>query len=254
MSQIMEMSEVIAARRKKIRDDAPCEGCGATKAACEANRGKDPTAPSWFGCCARGSTASIPCRHHPDGLALTVLLDEIERGVVRTVEEITPKRRHSDLPRPDGAPGTLADMLDQDVWWRQKSGAWIKVADMSPGHRYNTAAMILRVAGAYAFRYVMQFAAEVGMHDGGDLAHNSLERELDMLHEKAVNDPRGWMRGTKLYKALAEGLAVRGDGTESWQNSGFDPVSGLPLADEIPPRLPRVCEIPACGCSGEAHA
>lgn len=250
MNQIMEMSEVIAERRRKIRDDARCEGCGSTVAACEAQRGKDPTAPEWFGCCARGVMADIPCNHQQDPQALSALLDEIASGVVRTVEEITPPSRPV---APQDAPRTLADMLDQDVWWRQKSGTWIKVADMSPGHRYNTAAMILRAAGAYAFRYVMQFAGEVGAHDGGEMAHESLERELDMLHEKAVNNPQGWMRETRLYKALTAGLTIHGDGTEPWQKTHRDPVTGTERGD-VPPPMTQACEIPACGCSGEAHA
>lgn len=69
--------EVIRARQKLIRDDAPCVGCGARQADCEAARGQDPTAPPWFGCCARGTMLG-PCSHQSDPGALTALVKEIE--------------------------------------------------------------------------------------------------------------------------------------------------------------------------------
>lgn len=78
---------VITERRKVIEQDAPCEGCGATLASCKANRGKDPTAPPWFGCCARG-TDMVPCAHRSDPTALQALLREIESGAVRSVEDV----------------------------------------------------------------------------------------------------------------------------------------------------------------------
>jgi hypothetical protein len=80
--------DLITARRKAIQDHAPCEGCGSTLASCKANRGKDPTAPPWLGCCARGLLLDIPCDHRPDPAALTALLKEIESGTVRSEEEV----------------------------------------------------------------------------------------------------------------------------------------------------------------------
>lgn len=79
--------ELIKARRQDIRDSAPCVGCGSTLSSCKASRGKDPTAPEWFGCCARGALLA-PCHHLPDQTALTALLDEIESGHVRSREEV----------------------------------------------------------------------------------------------------------------------------------------------------------------------
>lgn len=78
---------LIAERRKAIQDAAPCVGCGSTLASCKANRGKDPTAPPWFGCCARG-TALAPCDHQPDPRALSDLLKEIETGTVRDEAQV----------------------------------------------------------------------------------------------------------------------------------------------------------------------
>jgi hypothetical protein len=78
--------KMIKARRKAIEADAPCDGCGATLAACKSQRGKVPTAPSWFGCCARG-TGMMACRHVPDSRALRGLIKEIERGEVRSTDD-----------------------------------------------------------------------------------------------------------------------------------------------------------------------
>lgn len=78
---------VIQERRKDIQESAPCVGCGATLAFCKSQRGVDPTAPPWFGCCARG-TGFDPCQHVPDPQELIGLLKEIESGRVRGVEEV----------------------------------------------------------------------------------------------------------------------------------------------------------------------
>ena len=83
----MTLEELVKERRKDIEDNAPCVGCGSTLASCKSQRGTDPTAPPWFGCCARG-TAMAPCQHIPDRKALTGLLQEIESGKVRSVEEV----------------------------------------------------------------------------------------------------------------------------------------------------------------------
>lgn len=238
--------EVIAARRQLIHDEAQCQSCGTTRKACKDGWGTDDPGPEDL-CC------TDHCQHVDSPAAFNKLIDEMAAGKVRTVAEVLasrPKRRE----REEGKPFGVCEQFSQGEWWRQKSGAWVRIADMSPGHRYNAAAMLMRSAEVHGFHYVMGFAGQVGAHDGGDMAHESLERELGELTARVDNDPKGWLRGTALYKALTVGLVVKGDGTESWQRSGFDPVSELPLADEIPPRLPRVCEIPACGCSGEAHA
>ena len=79
--------DLIKARRKAIKAAAPCEGCGMSLSACKAERGKDPTAPSWFGCCARGLVMR-PCRHVPDQRALQDLLKEVEAGRVRSPEDL----------------------------------------------------------------------------------------------------------------------------------------------------------------------
>jgi hypothetical protein len=168
------MIGTIAARRRKIREDAPCEYCGTTLAECRAWRGTDPTAPPWFGCCAHGLGAE-PCAHRSDPAAMQDLLDEIEAGHVRTVEEAS-------------RPRTSVQMIGQSEWWQRKTGEWVRIAEMSAGHRYNTAAMLLR--------------------------NNPPMSAL--------------VRGSTLYKALTAGLTIQGDGTEPWQKTGRDPATGEP--------------------------
>lgn len=152
---------------------------------------------------------------------------------------------------PGGKPLWITRPFEQGEWWQQRSGEWIRTADMSPGHRYNTAAMLMRAASYHAFRYALTSSIEVASHDGGEMAHDSLERASDEVWDATSSDPRGWLRGTTLYRALTHGLTIQGEGTEPWQKTGRDPVTGAET--EVPPPTPRACEIPACGCSGEAH-
>lgn len=78
---------VIKRRRIVIQQDAPCQGCGSKMSSCLAQRGKDPTAPPWFGCCARGLEMQ-PCFHPMNPAALYALIKEIESGKVRDVDEM----------------------------------------------------------------------------------------------------------------------------------------------------------------------
>jgi hypothetical protein len=153
---------------------------------------------------------------------------------------------------PDGKPLSVTARFDQGEWWRTRDGRWLRIAEMEPGHRYNTAAMLMRTAPMQAFRYAMGWAGIADGHDGGDMAHDALERIADDVSRRAVADPRGWLRETALYRALTAGLKVKGDGTGSWQTTGRDPVTGKKT--KVPPRLPKVCPLNDCGCSGEAHA
>lgn len=171
------LAEVIAARRKFIQDEAECIHCGATLANCKAERGKDPTAPPWFGCCAHGLSME-PCSHRSSTGALNDLLDEVATGRVRTVEEMLADRR----------PVTMRDYLAQKRWWRNRAGEFIEVSEMNPGHRYNSAAMLLR--------------------------NNPDAREV--------------LRVTALYRALVDGLTIQGEGIDPWQKTGRDPVTGEP--------------------------
>jgi hypothetical protein len=152
----------------------------------------------------------------------------------------------------DGKPLSVMARFGQGEWWRRKTGEWARIAEMSAGHRYNTAAMLMRNAARHAFTYTWQMTGEAAAHDGGDMAQDALDDLAAEAHHDAITDPRGWLRETTLYGALTAGLTIQGDGTEPWQKTGRDPVTGEPC--EVPPPMVRVCEIPDCGCSGEAHA
>jgi len=152
---------------------------------------------------------------------------------------------------PDVKPLSVTARFNQGEWWRTRDGRWLRVVEMEPGHRYNTAAMLMRTAHIQAGRYAWGFAGMVAEHDGGDMAHESLERALDEIVEQIGGDPQGWLRGTVLYKALTAGLTVQGDGTRPWQAEKRDPVTGEPC--KVPPRFVPVCRLDDCGCSGEAH-
>lgn len=131
----------------------------------------------------------------------------------------------------DGKPLSLTARFAQGEWWRRKTGEWVRIAEMSPGHRYNTAAMLMRNAPAIAFRHAWAFGSEAADYDGGEMAHDALERIAVGLTEQAVNDPSGWLQSTTLYRALTAGLAVQGAGTEPHQKTGRDPVTGEPASE-----------------------
>lgn len=152
---------------------------------------------------------------------------------------------------PDGKPRWVTRFFEQGEWWQQRSGEWIRTADMSPSHRYNSAAMLMRAARHHAHRYVLALGIEVALHDGGDMAHQAMARIVDEVEEIVDRNPKTWLRGTTLYRALTAGLTVHGNGTEPWQKTGRDPVTGEET--EVPPPMIRICEIPDCYCSGEAH-
>lgn len=224
------LAEVIKARRELIRMDAPCVGCGGTLADCLASRGKDPTAPDWFGCCARG-TAMAPCSHRADPRAVERLLDAIQAGYVQPVEEILAERTEEAERRKQARGPLTGPMWEQAEWWRMKDGTWIRLADMAPSHRGNTARLLLRTAGAWARR-----AAHADMILGGDAPDDVVDSFLREAEERE-GDPQAWMAGTVLFRALTDGLAG-------------DDARGLDPAEYSKP----VCMIPDCGCSGLAHA
>jgi hypothetical protein len=169
-----------------------------------------------------------------------------------TIAETSARSESGTQPKKRAARPITGSAVDQGEWWQQKNGSWIRVDQMSPGHRYNSAAMILRGAETIGFRYSLRALMEAEEHDGGDMAHEVLARIADELVHKITKFPREWMMGTPIYRALTAGLTIQGDGTQPWQATRRDPVTGEET--DVPPRLARVCEIPACGCSGEAHA
>lgn len=206
----IEFAHITRARRKDIAKQARCEGCGATLEACEAERGKDPDAPRWLGCCAQGADLR-PCRHVVDPADYAALLDEIGSGVVRTVEEVRAERDEREAKRrarreereadqAAGRPTSLRASFDQGVWWKTRDDGWTRIADMAPSHRLNTARFLERRAAVLVFRLG---ASELHAMDGApDEVIDSWLRQDDAK----MADPLGWLRGTALYRALTDGL------------------------------------------------
>ncbi|MEU3452110.1 hypothetical protein ABZ671_00505 [Micromonospora sp. NPDC006766] len=203
-------AEVIAARRKHIQDTARCVGCGGTLTDCKANRGKDPNAPAWFGCCARG-TALGPCRHEVDAGALLALLGEIEAGEVRSVEQVTEEDRRSRAARTGMS---WFDYLNQDKVWQPKGKPPVAIADMDPEWRYNAARWLesgcVKIGHRYSFDarawLLVQLSSPLGPSEN---AADAIEGDIDRETAEIKHDPVAWIRTTALYRALVAGLPTK---------------------------------------------
>jgi hypothetical protein len=198
-----DLNETTAARRQAIQDAAPCEGCGETLANCKAQQGQDPTAPPWFGCCARG-TAMAPCHHVPDPGALLALLAEVESGTVRTVEQASPK------PRP-AREMTWVQYLDQGEQWKPNGRPMVRIDGMDPEWQYNASRWLERHATRIASRYSLSEGFEfpaialdaIGPSD--DTA-DAIADDLERAAGERARDPLTWIRTTALYRALVADL------------------------------------------------
>jgi hypothetical protein len=199
------VTDDIAARRQQIQDNAKCDGCGATLADCEAERGKDPTAPEWFGCCAIDFR---PCNHRVDAGALLALLREVESGTVRTVEEATPKS----APARTGM--SWFEYLIQDKQWQPNGKPMVAIADMDPEWRYNAARFLERRAAVIGQRYslaqTMWFAAITSSPLGpSENSADSIQSDMEREEAEIARDPVAWIRTTKLHRALVAGLPTK---------------------------------------------
>lgn len=198
------LKDTIKARRKLIRDQAACDTCCGSRAACKAEMRRDPEAP--FGCCDR-------CCHRASASELVKLLKEIESGTVRTVAELTqPARdrqavRHADRAErlAKGMPGhlSMATMFDQGVWWKSRDDGWVRVADMSDTHRRNLLGFLDREAGRLAWQIGF---AELVLYEGAP--DEVVDAWIDD-EERRMSDPLRWMRSTPLYQAVADHAPFR---------------------------------------------
>lgn len=105
-------------------------------------------------------------------------------------------------PAPRGAPRTLAGLFEQGEWWKPANGTWIKIEDMTPGHRHNTAAMLMNKADALAFNVSM---AGVWRFAG---APDDVIEEWIREDKERMDNPKEWMRSTVLYRTLTASLRV----------------------------------------------
>ena len=181
-----EQIATVQARRQHIRDTARCEGCGAPLKVCEAQRGKDPTAPPWFGCCARGILGDMPCRHRESVDDLRQLADEILAGHIRTVAEVDPPPvLGPNLP-------SMTWLLEQTEWWYPHRRPAVRVAEMDKPHRWNLARWLERKAPALESRDRWRGV----WADAPD----------DVWADLARRTPQDFLDESPLYQALTKGL------------------------------------------------
>lgn len=108
---------------------------------------------------------------------------------------------------PEDAPRGYAGLFRQGKWWKAGDGTWIRVKDMTPSHRANTAVLLLRNASVIADRIGwIEFAQmshwiSLGM---GEMAAEDAEEATFRDDERRTADPEKWLRSTKLYRSLTK--------------------------------------------------
>lgn len=187
---LIDLAPVVAERRAHIRAMARCESCGATRAACDHYRetNDDPTAPGWFGCCARGLLLDTPCRHVEQVGMIRELFDEIEAGAVRTVAEA--------YPPPVQGPhrASMAWLLDQEEFWQPMRGPMVRIDDMTDTHRLHTR------------RWLERRAPVLELQDARSGIWFDAPDEVWAEREQDSRDPVGWLRRQPLHRALGRHL------------------------------------------------
>lgn len=100
-----------------------------------------------------------------------------------------------------GQAGGLYTYFNQDKEWAPRPPRErVSIADMDPAWRFNSAAMLLRNAAAYAERYSW---GELAMF--GD-APDDVQHAMECGDDERRRNPQRWMRGTQLFRALVRGL------------------------------------------------
>src|SRR5439155_14448330 len=139
----------------------------------------------------------------PDAGALLTLLDEIESGTVRTVEQATPKPRERGMP--------WATYLDQGEKWKPNGKPMVAIADMDPEWRYNASRWLERNAKVIAAKYtsdeqlwfLVACASPLGPNEN---SAEAIERDIEDRAEARNADPHAWIRTTALHRALVVDL------------------------------------------------
>lgn len=120
------------------------------------------------------------------------------------------------------------EILQQTRWWRTKDQGWVRVKDMTLQHKRHLLAWLERrprnlvaIHTAEVDRASRQAMHWVANHDGGEMAHESLERMADDLTDAWAERYRLWKAGeaecmkwllqTPLYKRLQSDIE-RGKG------------------------------------------
>lgn len=97
---------------------------------------------------------------------------------------------------PPGVPRTWHAYLNQGEWWKTQADGWVRIADMTPGHRANAAASMQRAAASIEMRYGISM---LGLYANApdDVLNDALsESEQHQIY------PERWIRSTVLYRAL----------------------------------------------------
>jgi hypothetical protein len=92
-------------------------------------------------------------------------------------------------------PRDTLELLAQRAWWRNASGEWLAIADMTPEHRLNAAAMLVRKAAAYQRAALM---AEINFMRAFS--------PPDDVEFDTFGQPVDWMQRQHLYRALVADL------------------------------------------------
>lgn len=85
--------------------------------------------------------------------------------------------------------------------WKMHNGEYIKLEDMDHTHRENVMNMLYRQGENLRNMAVWDFTLEVAMHDGGDMAHDALESELERMETQPFEE---FFNGLPLIKRLKE--------------------------------------------------
>lgn len=91
------------------------------------------------------------------------------------------------------------DVFDQDQVWTNAPGEQVRLDEMEPSYRRNLLAFLERHAGRYEMHDAIAWALGP-FAPQGDMASMDFDRYLD---ERSQN-PLVWLRGTALYRRLAE--------------------------------------------------
>lgn len=98
----------------------------------------------------------------------------------------------------------LHDLCQQSKMWVTKEKQIIKIEDLDKRHAQNILRWLDRRAPHIKLAAEAWWMDTVERHDGGEMAHDSLEDALDEVVEM---DADGYLHGTALYKALQEHIA-----------------------------------------------
>lgn len=145
-------------------------------------------------------------------------------------------------------PERVDDRLRQGEWWRTKEGEWVRIADMAPSHRINTARMLLRKSAGYA--EAMRWAEFGIMHGAPDEVVDSWLNSDD----RRTANTTAWIASTALYKALVAGLAVQ-SGIDDEMMAVADAGRAYVIAEPVKARIAEgLAEVPTQPLGPEGYS